>query len=77
MELIQLFWPRRVQRLIATGFGIAGLIADSVFLAVQRPSLSSQFGTLLLLSWVLAVFYIYGSIHYRKQAWERSCCQSS
>lgn len=68
-ELLQLFWPRRVQRLIATGFGVAGLLAHSVFLAVQRPSLSSQFGTLLLLSWVLAIFYIYGSVHYRKQAW--------
>ena len=68
-ELLQLFWPRRVQRLIATGFGIAGLFAHTVFLIVQRPPLSSQFGTLLLLSWVLAVFYVYGSIHYRKQAW--------
>ncbi len=68
-ELAQLFWPRRVQRWVATGFGIAGLVAHSVFLAVQRPSLSSQYGTLLLLSWILAVFYVYGSVHYRKQTW--------
>ncbi len=39
VELLQLFWPRPVQRWIATGFGIAGLIAHSVFLAVQQPPL--------------------------------------
>ncbi|MBY0523334.1 MAG: cytochrome c biogenesis protein [Gemmataceae bacterium] len=69
LELIQLIWPRPVQRLTATGFGIAGLLAHTAYLAVQRPPLSSQFGTLLLLAWILAIFYVYGSIHYRKMAW--------
>lgn len=69
LEIVHLVWPRRVQRLLATGFGIAGLFAHTVYLAVQRPPLASQYGTILLLAWILAVFYVYGSIHYRKLAW--------
>lgn len=69
LELVQMVWPRPVQRFLAAGFGVAGLLAHTLFLAVQRPPLSSQFGSLLLLSWILAVFYLYGSIHYRKVAW--------
>jgi ABC-type transport system involved in cytochrome c biogenesis permease subunit len=69
LELLQLVRPRPVQRLLALSFSAAGFLAHTAFLVVQRPPLSSQFGSLLLLSWVLAVFYIYGSIHYRKLAW--------
>jgi ABC-type transport system involved in cytochrome c biogenesis permease subunit len=69
VELIQLAWPRPVQRLVALGFGIAGLFAHTVFLLVQQPSLAKQFGSMLLLAWVVAVFYLYGSIHHRKLAW--------
>jgi ABC-type transport system involved in cytochrome c biogenesis permease subunit len=69
LELLQLLWPRPIQRLLATGFGIAGLFAHTVYLAVQRPPLASQYGSILLLAWILAVFYVYGSIHYRNLAW--------
>jgi ABC-type transport system involved in cytochrome c biogenesis permease subunit len=69
LELVQLFWPRPIQRLLATGFGIAGLFAHTVYLALQRPPLSSQYGSILLLAWILAVFYVYGSVHYRNLAW--------
>ena len=69
LELLQLVWPRPVQRLLATGFACAGLLAHTLFLLMRRPPLASQFGSLLLLSWILAVFYLYGSIHYRKLAW--------
>lgn len=69
LELAQLAWPRPVQRLLATAFGCAGLLAHTIYLAVQRPPLASNYGTLLLLAWILAVFYIYGSIHYSKLAW--------
>jgi ABC-type transport system involved in cytochrome c biogenesis permease subunit len=69
LELVQLFWPRPVQRLVALVFGSAGLLAHTLFLAVQQPSLGSQFGSLLFLAWIVAVFYLYGAIHYRKQAW--------
>jgi ABC-type transport system involved in cytochrome c biogenesis permease subunit len=68
-ELLQLVRPRRVQRWLRTAFTAAGLVAHSVFLAVQQPSLSSRSGSLLLLSWILAVFYLYGSLHYKRLAW--------
>lgn len=69
LELLQLVWPGRAQRLLRTAFAGAGLLAHSIFLAVQQPSLSSRFGSLLLLSWILAVFYLYGAIHYKRLAW--------
>jgi ABC-type transport system involved in cytochrome c biogenesis permease subunit len=69
LELAQLVWPGRAQRLLRTCFAGAGLVAHSIFLAVQQPSLSSRFGSLLLLSWILAVFYLYGALHYKKFAW--------
>jgi ABC-type transport system involved in cytochrome c biogenesis permease subunit len=69
LEFLQLLWPRPIQRMLATGFGIAGLFAHTIYLALQRPPLSSQYGSILLLSWILAVFYVYGSIHYRNLAW--------
>jgi ABC-type transport system involved in cytochrome c biogenesis permease subunit len=68
-ELLQLVRPRPSQRVVATVFGVAGLLAHTIYLAVQRPPLASQVGSLLLLAWVLAVFYLYGSVHHRKVAW--------
>lgn len=56
-------------RLLAVGCGAAGLVAHTIFLAVQRPGLSSRFGTLVFLAWILAVFYLYGSLHHRRIAW--------
>ena len=41
LELIQLFYPRPVQRWIALAFGGAGLLAHTIFLAVQWPALGS------------------------------------
>jgi ABC-type transport system involved in cytochrome c biogenesis permease subunit len=75
MELAQLFWPRPVQRLLGTSFGIAGLLAHTLLLArtfllgATPMSLASQSGSMLFLAWILAVFYLYGSIHHRRLAW--------
>jgi ABC-type transport system involved in cytochrome c biogenesis permease subunit len=69
LEILQLFWQRRVQRYLRTGFAGAGFLAHSIYLLVNRPALSSQFGSLLFLAWILAVFYLYGSLHYRRLAW--------
>jgi ABC-type transport system involved in cytochrome c biogenesis permease subunit len=69
LEGLQLAWPGRVQRLLSLSLGGAGLAAHTLFLAVQRPPLSSQFGSMLFLAWILAVFYFYGSIHHRRLAW--------
>jgi len=68
-ELLQLCWPRPVQRLLATGFAVAGLLAHTLFLLARPPALSSQFWSMLFLAWILAVFYLYGSLHHRRVAW--------
>jgi len=69
LELVQLVRPRQVQRLLALAFGGAGLIAHTLYLAVQRPPVAGPYGSLLLLAWVLAIFYFYGTIHHRRLAW--------
>jgi ABC-type transport system involved in cytochrome c biogenesis permease subunit len=61
--------PRPVLRLLGLAFGGAGLLAQTIYLAVQRPPLVRQAGWLLFLSWVLAIFYLAGSVHHRRQAW--------
>jgi ABC-type uncharacterized transport system permease subunit len=75
VELVYLFRPRPVQRLLGTASGMAGLLAHTLllartlFLADEPYSLASQTGSLLFLSWILAVFYLYGSIHHRRFSW--------
>jgi len=69
LELIQLLWPRAVQRLLTVLFAGAGLLAHTLFLGVQHPPLRDPYGSLLFLAWILAVFYLYGSIHHRRLAW--------
>jgi ABC-type transport system involved in cytochrome c biogenesis permease subunit len=69
LEVVQLLWPRPVQRWIGVAFGGAGLLAHTLYLAGKGPSWDSQPGSLLFLAWILAVFYLYGAIHYRKLAW--------
>jgi ABC-type uncharacterized transport system permease subunit len=69
LELVQLVRPRSAQRAIALAFGFAGLFAHTAFLAAQRPTLQSTYGSLLFLAWVLAVFYLYGTVHHRRFAW--------
>jgi ABC-type transport system involved in cytochrome c biogenesis permease subunit len=61
--------PRPVFRLLALAAGVAGLVAQTTFLAIHRPPLAGQFGWLVLLTWVLAIFYLAGSLHHRRQAW--------
>jgi ABC-type transport system involved in cytochrome c biogenesis permease subunit len=75
VELVHLYWPRAVQRLIGTVFGAAGLLAHTLLLArifwlqETRLSLAEPAGSMLFLAWILAMFYLCGSIHHRKQAW--------
>jgi ABC-type transport system involved in cytochrome c biogenesis permease subunit len=69
LELLRLVRPRPVLRLMAVGFGAAGLLAHTLFLAFRQPPLSSQFGSTLFLAWILAVFYLYGSLHHSRVAW--------
>ena len=69
LELVQLLRPRPGVRAVGLVFGTAGLIAHTVFLIVHRPTVSAPYGSLLLLAWVVAVFYLYGALHHRHLAW--------
>src|SRR5688572_2021696 len=69
LELWHLVRPRPIHRLLANFFGGAGLLAQTIYLAVQRPPLGLQYGLLLVLAWVLAVFYLSESLHHGRQPW--------
>jgi ABC-type transport system involved in cytochrome c biogenesis permease subunit len=68
-ELARLRWPRPAYRLAGLAFGVAGLVAHSLFLAVRQPAPATPYGGLLAVAWVLAVFYLYGTLHHARQAW--------
>jgi ABC-type transport system involved in cytochrome c biogenesis permease subunit len=69
LDLLYQSRPRPVVRLLGVGFGAAGLLAHTIYLAVQRPALAWQFGWMLFLAWILAIFYLYGTLHHRRRAW--------
>jgi ABC-type transport system involved in cytochrome c biogenesis permease subunit len=69
LEVWYLFRARPVYRVVAAGFGFAGLAAHTVFLFKHKPPLASELGTVLFVAWILAIFYLYGSLHHRQVAW--------
>jgi ABC-type transport system involved in cytochrome c biogenesis permease subunit len=69
LELFRHFRPRPVLRLVSLIFTSAGLVAHSVFVALNPLPLQTSFGSLVFLAWILAVFCLYGSIHHRGLAW--------
>jgi ABC-type transport system involved in cytochrome c biogenesis permease subunit len=69
LELGRLFWPGKGWRPASLLFGIAGFIAHSFYIYVHQPSPATPYGSLVLLAWVLAVFYLSGTINHAKQAW--------
>jgi ABC-type transport system involved in cytochrome c biogenesis permease subunit len=69
LELLYQFWPRRGVRAVSLAFGFAGLVAQTIFLVDKQPAISRQYGLLLFLAWVLAIFYLIGSLHHVRIAW--------
>src|SRR5437899_12231542 len=69
LELTQLAFPRRSLRMAGLVFGALGLVAHSAFLIFHHPTVAAPYGSLLLLAWVVAVFYVYGALHHRHLAW--------
>ena len=69
LELLTLLRLPLIPRLLSVVFGAAGLLAHTLYLSVQHPPLASREGSLLFLAWILAVFYLYGTLHHRKLAW--------
>jgi ABC-type transport system involved in cytochrome c biogenesis permease subunit len=74
-ELLHLAWPRAVPRFLGLAFGLLGFFLQTTFLFhafaanEQGLSLRSLLGSTLFLSWILAIFYLYGTVHHRRQAW--------
>lgn len=69
LELARLFWPGKGWRVAGLVFGAAGLFAHTAYLLFNQPSPAVPYGSLLILAWVLALFYLYGTVHHAKQAW--------
>jgi len=69
LELGRLFWPRAAWRPAGLTWGVIGLTTHTLYLGFNQPTPAAAYGSLLLLAWVLALFYLYGTIHYAKQAW--------
>jgi ABC-type uncharacterized transport system permease subunit len=64
-QRFQWFWLRAASLV----FGTAGFLAQTIYLGVQRPDLSWQGGWLLGVAWLLAIFYLVGTLHHPRLAW--------
>ena len=69
LELLYQFWPRTWVRVGGLCFGFAGLLAQTLFLVDKHPAISQRYGLLLFLAWVLAIFYLVGTLHHARIAW--------
>ncbi len=71
LELAAQVWPSQARRChwAATGWGLAGLAAHTIYLMVHHPTPAAPYGSLLLLAWVLAIFYVYEALHRSGRAW--------
>jgi ABC-type uncharacterized transport system permease subunit len=69
LEVWHLVSPRPILRYVGLAFGAAGLLAQLLFVHAQSLSLASPSGSLLFLALILAVFYLYGSVHHHNLAW--------
>jgi ABC-type transport system involved in cytochrome c biogenesis permease subunit len=69
LELARLVWPAAGWRAAGLTFGAAGLLAHTAYLLVHQPSPAEPSGSLLMLAWVLALFYLRGTVTHARQAW--------
>lgn len=69
LEVARLLWPAAGWRPAALAAGAAGLVAQTAYLAVHQPTPAAPYGSLLWLAWVLALFYLWGTIQRGRQAW--------
>lgn len=69
LELVRARWPLPPLRVVGLVVGGVGLFTHSIFLAVRHPTPATAYGGTLAVAWVLAVFYLYGSLHHRRRAW--------
>lgn len=63
------FRPRPIFRMLSVALGGVGLLTQTVYLIIQQPTMTEEYGRLLVLAWILAIFYLYGALHHPKLAW--------
>ncbi len=69
LEVAHAVSPRPVVRYVAIGFGLAGLLAQVIYLLLRPFALATPAGSLIFLAVILVVFYLYGTIHHHRLAW--------
>jgi ABC-type transport system involved in cytochrome c biogenesis permease subunit len=69
LEVLYLRLGRPIVRALTLLAAAAGLVAHSIYLYSHQPPLIWQFGWLLFVAWILAVFYLCGAIHHRRESW--------
>ncbi len=69
LEAGRLVRPGAAWRWAGLAFGVVGFLTQSFYILLNLPTPAAPYGSLLLLAWVLALFYLYGTIHHAKQAW--------
>jgi ABC-type transport system involved in cytochrome c biogenesis permease subunit len=69
LEAYQMVRHARWSRVAGIVFAVAGLLAHTIFLAYHQPTPAAPDGSLLLLAWVFAVFYLYGVLHREPYPW--------
>jgi ABC-type transport system involved in cytochrome c biogenesis permease subunit len=69
LELARVAWPLHGWRPAALAMGGVGLFAHTLYIGFNPPDPAAPAGSLVLLAWVLALFYLYGTVHHAKQAW--------
>ena len=70
-ELLRFVWPTRIVRWLATGSALAGLAAHTLFLmnlglSDGRLPIGNQFESLICVSWLIALVYLYLTIRDRR-----------
>lgn len=69
LEVGRLLWPAAGWRAAALAAGAAGVVAHTAYLLLHHPTPAAPYGSLLLLAWVLALFYLYKSVRDPKPMW--------
>ncbi len=69
LECGRLAWPGAAWRWLGLGFGTVGLLTHTLYILFHQPTPAAPYGSLLMLAWVLALFYLYGTVHHARQAW--------
>ena len=70
LELVRQARPARAARVIGlVCSGSPGWSPTPSFWSSTSPTRPRAYGLVVLLAWVLAVFYLYGSVHHHSPAW--------